>query len=82
MIQSRASLWVEYDELLAFAGLIEPEYVEQTVGWQNEEEMADAGMIPVYEYGSAVPVGWLNDGSGPHLEPIPVVERVLRWRMV
>lgn len=49
--------FVPYDDgVLAWCGAIEPEFVEEIVGWANEEILVNADMIPIASFR---PVAWV-----------------------
>lgn len=75
-------MFVPYDDLLAQLGAIEPEFVEEIVGWANEEILITAGMVPVATWASEVPVRYIPGAftRRPTPEPIPITRTVLKWR--
>lgn len=66
-----------YDERLATARMIVPEFVDEVVGWANEDDLRAAGMDPIEEMGRAVAVGWVGPAG---IDPEPIVVTELRWR--
>ena len=65
--------WCSFDAALAKAGLIVPEFVDEIVGYRNEDEI---NWIECPELGRTEVVR--VPGPGP--KPDPITRSVLRWR--
>lgn len=73
---------VPFDPDLADIGVIEPEFVDELVGWANEEMLINAEMLPIASFGKEFPDAWVPGAftRRPLPEPKPIIRRTLRWR--
>lgn len=77
--------YVDFDPDWYAIGMLEPEFVEEQVGWYTEEividEQVEAGWIePLYEIGSYQPIGYFKHHRRG-IVPKPRYETVLKWKI-
>jgi hypothetical protein len=69
---------VPFDPDLAAIEMIHPEFIEEVVGWANEELLVEEGWEPIVAFGVNRPVDWMPTRRSP-IEPRPIVKRRLVW---
>jgi hypothetical protein len=72
--------WVPFDPDWAEIGLIQPEFVDEIVGWSDVALVPEPDdLVAIWHYGGDHPVGYVRTHRVDLPTPEPVVRRVLRW---